>query len=72
MTEGIPGLDQAPTRHGGLIAWVREIAALTRPTRVRPELASVKARSARRVRAPAQVPPKVTSAAAKPAAPAAW
>ena len=34
MTEGIPGLDQAPTRHGGLIAWVREIAALTRPARV--------------------------------------
>jgi phosphoenolpyruvate carboxykinase (GTP) len=34
VTEGIPGLDQAPTRHGGLIAWVREIAALTRPARV--------------------------------------
>ena len=34
MTEGIPGLDQAPTRHGRLIAWVREIAALTRPARV--------------------------------------
>ena len=34
MSEGIPGLDQAHTRHGGLIAWVREIAALTRPARV--------------------------------------
>ncbi len=34
MTEGIPGLDQAPTRHGGLIAWVREIAELTCPARV--------------------------------------
>ena len=34
MTEEIPGLEQAPTRHGGLIAWVREIAALTRPARV--------------------------------------
>ena len=31
MTEGIPGLDQAPTRHAGLIAWVRDIAALARP-----------------------------------------
>jgi phosphoenolpyruvate carboxykinase (GTP) len=30
----IPGLDQAPTRHSGLIAWVREIAALTKPDRV--------------------------------------
>ena len=34
MTDEIPGLGQAPTRHGGLIAWVREIAALTRPARV--------------------------------------
>ena len=34
MADGIPGLDQAPTRHGGLIAWVREIAELTRPARV--------------------------------------
>jgi phosphoenolpyruvate carboxykinase (GTP) len=34
VAEGIPGLDQAPTRHGGLIAWVREIAALTCPVRV--------------------------------------
>ena len=31
MAEEIPGLGQAPTRHGGLIAWVAEIAALTRP-----------------------------------------
>jgi phosphoenolpyruvate carboxykinase (GTP) len=30
----IPGLDEAPTRHAGLIAWVREIAALTTPDRV--------------------------------------
>jgi phosphoenolpyruvate carboxykinase (GTP) len=34
VADGIPGLDQAPARHGGLIAWVREIAALTRPARV--------------------------------------
>jgi phosphoenolpyruvate carboxykinase (GTP) len=34
VTEGIPGLEQAPTRHAGLIAWVREIAALARPARV--------------------------------------
>ena len=30
----VPGLDQAPTKHGRLIAWVREIAALTKPARV--------------------------------------
>jgi len=30
----IPGLDQAPTKHARLIAWVREIAALTKPDRV--------------------------------------
>jgi phosphoenolpyruvate carboxykinase (GTP) len=30
----IPGLDKAPTKHAGLIAWVREIAALTTPDRV--------------------------------------
>ncbi len=34
MAEEIPGLEQAPVAHGGLIAWVREIAALTRPARV--------------------------------------
>ena len=31
----IPGLDSPPTAHAGLEAWVREIAALTRPDRVR-------------------------------------
>ncbi|HET9159324.1 MAG TPA: phosphoenolpyruvate carboxykinase (GTP), partial [Caulobacteraceae bacterium] len=31
---GIPGLDQAPTKHQRLIDWVREIAALTKPDRV--------------------------------------
>jgi phosphoenolpyruvate carboxykinase (GTP) len=30
----IPGLAAAPTRHAGLIAWVREIAELTQPDRV--------------------------------------
>jgi phosphoenolpyruvate carboxykinase (GTP) len=30
----IPGLEPAPTRHKGLIAWVREIAALTQPDKV--------------------------------------
>ncbi len=30
----VPGLDQAPTKHARLIAWVREVAALTRPDRV--------------------------------------
>ena len=34
MTDGIAGLERAPTAHGGLIAWVQEIAALTRPARV--------------------------------------
>ena len=34
MGDGIPGLDQAPTAHRGLISWVGEIAALARPTRV--------------------------------------
>ena len=30
----IPGLDQAPTRHAGLLAWVRSTAELTQPDRV--------------------------------------
>jgi phosphoenolpyruvate carboxykinase (GTP) len=30
----IPGLEQAPTKHARLIAWVEEIAALTTPDRV--------------------------------------
>src|SRR5260370_41601668 len=34
VAEEIPGLGQAPTRHGGLIAWVAQIAALTRPAAV--------------------------------------
>ena len=40
LTEGdlvggaIPGLDQFPTAHSGLVAWVRELAGLTRPARV--------------------------------------
>src|SRR5581483_2413231 len=31
----IPGLFPAPTKHARLIAWVAEIAALTKPDRVR-------------------------------------
>ena len=31
----IPGLDQAPTKHGELVRWVAEVAALTQPDRVR-------------------------------------
>ena len=30
----IPGLDKAPTKHVGLLAWVREVAELTQPDRV--------------------------------------
>jgi phosphoenolpyruvate carboxykinase (GTP) len=30
----IPGLDSAPTKHEGLLAWVREVADLTEPDRV--------------------------------------
>jgi phosphoenolpyruvate carboxykinase (GTP) len=30
----VPGLEPAPTRHAGLIAWVERIAALTRPARI--------------------------------------
>ena len=30
----IPGLDHAPTKHEGLLAWVREVAELTQPGRV--------------------------------------
>jgi len=31
----VPGLEPAPTKHAGLLAWVREMAALTEPDRVR-------------------------------------
>ncbi|RZJ45638.1 MAG: phosphoenolpyruvate carboxykinase (GTP), partial [Brevundimonas sp.] len=34
VTQSIPGLNPAPTRHAGLIAWVEQIAALTKPARV--------------------------------------
>src|ERR1700743_197613 len=30
----IPGLDTAPTKHQGLLAWVEEVAELTQPDRV--------------------------------------
>ncbi|MGH3120082.1 MAG: phosphoenolpyruvate carboxykinase (GTP) [Streptosporangiaceae bacterium] len=34
MSDAISGLNQPPTAHRGLISWVNEIAALTRPARV--------------------------------------
>jgi phosphoenolpyruvate carboxykinase (GTP) len=34
VADTIPGLDDAPTTHGRLVAWVREVAALTTPDRV--------------------------------------
>jgi len=34
LAHPIPGLDQAPTGHAGLIAWVSEIAALAKPEQV--------------------------------------
>src|SRR4051794_29967459 len=33
-TSDIAGLDAAPTKHAKLVAWVRDIAALTKPDRV--------------------------------------
>jgi phosphoenolpyruvate carboxykinase (GTP) len=34
VTDAIAGLDHPPTAHGGLAAWVREVAALARPDSV--------------------------------------
>jgi len=34
VTQSIPGLYPAPTEHKGLVAWVEQIAALTKPDRV--------------------------------------
>jgi phosphoenolpyruvate carboxykinase (GTP) len=34
VADTIPGIDDAPTKHGRLVAWVREVAALTTPDRV--------------------------------------
>ena len=34
MSRTVPGLDPAPTKHAGLIKWVREIVELTQPQRV--------------------------------------
>jgi phosphoenolpyruvate carboxykinase (GTP) len=34
VSKQIPGLDQAPTSHAGLIDWVREIAELAQPDRI--------------------------------------
>ena len=30
----IPGLEPAPTKHAKLVAWVKDIAALTKPDRI--------------------------------------
>src|SRR5690606_21205863 len=35
VTSAMPGLDEAPTSHARLLAWVREVAELTQPARVR-------------------------------------
>jgi phosphoenolpyruvate carboxykinase (GTP) len=35
MTATVPGLDQAPTTHSRLLEWVREVAKLTTPDRIR-------------------------------------
>ncbi|HWB67709.1 MAG TPA: phosphoenolpyruvate carboxykinase (GTP) [Mycobacteriales bacterium] len=34
VADTIPGLDTAPTRHGKLVEWVRQVAELTQPERV--------------------------------------
>ena len=34
QVQAIPGLHPAPTRHARLVAWVEQIAALTKPDRV--------------------------------------
>ena len=34
MGMAIPGLNEAPTKHAGLLAWVREVAEMTQPDRV--------------------------------------
>ncbi|MDP3746044.1 MAG: phosphoenolpyruvate carboxykinase (GTP) [Phenylobacterium sp.] len=34
MGKAIPGLDQAPTKHAGLLAWVNSVAAMTQPDKV--------------------------------------
>jgi phosphoenolpyruvate carboxykinase (GTP) len=35
MALAVPGLDEAPTKHKRLIQWVRDVAALTQPDRIR-------------------------------------
>ncbi len=47
----IPGLDNAPTSHAGLLTWVREVAELTQPDRV--EFADGSAEEYRRLSDPA-------------------